>query len=177
MQIQGYRDSTLPKVEDVVKQNWLSRRDKLIRIGLSYDLAHAKGQVEDAAKAKDKKDGDNKDVAAVATAIPSDAAIATTQAPVSMQTADLEPLGGGYDAAADPTTAAPADPPAEKPVDPWNAPLVVGLRVFCYKTTATISVKTIKSENVTVETKGKLDVDDPEKDVVESAEKKKDEKA
>jgi hypothetical protein len=35
MQIAGYRDSTQPKVEDVVKQNWLSRRDKLIRIGIS----------------------------------------------------------------------------------------------------------------------------------------------
>ena len=35
MQIQGFRDPTLPKVEDVVKQNWLSRRDKLIRIGVA----------------------------------------------------------------------------------------------------------------------------------------------
>lgn len=171
MQIQGYRDSTLPKVEDVVKQNWLSRRDKLIRIGLSYDLAHAKGQVQDVSK--DKKDEAGKETAAVAPTV-----VAAAQAPVSMQTADLEPLGGAYDAAADPaTTATPADPPAEKPVDPWNAPLVVGLRVFCHKTTATISVKTVKSENVTVETKGKLDVDDPEKDVVESAEKRKDGKA
>ena len=46
LQISGSRDLSQPKVEDVVKQNWLSRRSKLIQIGLSYDLAHAQGQVE-----------------------------------------------------------------------------------------------------------------------------------
>lgn len=170
MQIQGYRDSTLPKVEDVVKQNWLSRRDKLIRIGLSYDLAHAKGQIEDVDK-KEEKDATTV-TRTVAAATSSDPVVATPQAPVSMQTADLEPLGGGYEAAADPATTAPADPPAEKPVDPWNAPLVVGLRVFCHKATASINVKSIKAEDVTVETKGKLDVDDPEKDVTEKKDAK-----
>lgn len=168
MQIQGYRDSTLPKVEDVVKQNWLSRRDKLIRIGLSYDLAHAKGQIEGA----DKKDAKDTEVVKAAPAEPVPAA---PQAPVSDQTYEHEPLGGGYDAAEEEATAAVAATTAaetpEKPVDPWDAPLVVGLRVFCYKASASISVKTVKDEDVTVETKGKLDVDDPEKDAVAAAEK------
>jgi hypothetical protein len=165
MQIQGYRDSTTPKVEDVVKQNWLSRRDKLIRIGLSYDLAHAKGQIEGA----DEKDG--KGATEAAKAVPSDPVVADPEAPVSGQTYDLEPLGGGYEAAqTDAASTAPAETP-EKPVDPWNAPLVVGLRVFCHKATASISVKTIKSEDVTVATKA-LDVDDPEKDAVAAAEKR-----
>ncbi|TAQ88816.1 hypothetical protein B7494_g2861 [Chlorociboria aeruginascens] len=159
IQIQGYRDSTLPKVEDVVKQNWLSRRDKLIRIGLSYDLAHAKGQIEDA----NKKEWI--DTTAVATTTTLNHPVPTqTQAPISMQTADVEPLGGGHETAQADAISAPADPAAEKPVDPWNAPLVVGLRVFCRNTSASINVKTVKAENVTVETKGKLDVDDPEKD-------------
>jgi hypothetical protein len=140
MQIQGYRDPTLPRVEDVVKQNWLSRRDKLIRIGLSYDLAHAKGQIEDAGKIE------GKDASNFARALPSEAAVTAPDAPVSIQTADLDPLGGGYEAADAPPAPTPADPPAEKPVDPWNAPLVVGLRVFCHKTTASVGVKVVKVE-------------------------------
>jgi hypothetical protein len=108
-----------------------------------------------------KKVGDGKDATAPTVAPPSDPVAAETQASVCMQTANLEPLGGGYDAAADPAPATSADPPAPTPVDPWNAPLVVGLRVFCHKTTATINVMAVKSENVTVKTKGKLDVDDP----------------
>jgi hypothetical protein len=34
----------LPKVEGVVAQNWLARREKLMAIGLSYNVANAKGQ-------------------------------------------------------------------------------------------------------------------------------------
>ncbi|KAH8599322.1 hypothetical protein B0O99DRAFT_504411 [Bisporella sp. PMI_857] len=40
------RSGVLP-VEDVVRNNAKDRRDKLIRIGLSYDLAHAKGQIRE----------------------------------------------------------------------------------------------------------------------------------
>ncbi|KAG0652363.1 Calpain-type cysteine protease DEK1 [Hyphodiscus hymeniophilus] len=167
LQIQGFRDSTLPKVEDVVKQNWLSRRDKLIRIGMSYDLAHAKGQIEDADKKADNLS------AAVAAPISNDPPPTAQQAPITVQSVDSEPLGGGYDAAGDPASIAPADPPVEKPLEPWNAPLVVGLRVFCHNTSAVINVKTVKPD--TVETKGRLDIDDAEKDAVahaESVEKK-----
>ena len=134
---------------------------------MSYDLAHAKGKFENA------KSKDSQPVPAVNTILPSDQAPVVLQAPVSMQTADLEPLGSGYEAVTDPATTAPADSPAEKPAEPWNAPLVVGLRVFCHKTAATINVKTVKAQDVTVETKGKLDVDDPEKDAVVHAEKLK----
>jgi hypothetical protein len=163
MQIQGYRDPTHPKIEDVVKQNWLTRGDKLIRIGLSHDLAHAKGQVEDA-------EMDAKPLEGAKTA-PSEPVPAAPEATVSGQTYEHEPLGGGYEAAqAELAATATADAP-EKPVDPWNAPLVVGLRVYCHKASASINVKTIKAEDVTVETK-KLDVDDPEKDAVMSIEKK-----
>ncbi|KAG0652956.1 hypothetical protein D0Z07_0085 [Hyphodiscus hymeniophilus] len=39
-------DGCLP-VEDVVRNNAKERRDKLLRIGLAYDLAHAKGQLSE----------------------------------------------------------------------------------------------------------------------------------
>lgn len=44
------RRSNCPKVEDVVKQNWLDRREKLISIGTSYDMAHAKAYMMERAK-------------------------------------------------------------------------------------------------------------------------------
>ena len=47
LKISAYRASSAAKVEDVVKSNWLVRREKLLRIGLSYDLAHAKALVEE----------------------------------------------------------------------------------------------------------------------------------
>lgn len=44
-------DSSLP-VETVIRDNCKNRRDKLLRIGLAYDLAHAKGQLEETAGEK-----------------------------------------------------------------------------------------------------------------------------
>ena len=41
------------------------------------------------------------------------------------------------------------------------------LRVLCHKTDASIGVKAVKAEEATVETKGKWDLDDPEKDIAE----------
>ena len=38
------RRNSSDKVEDVVKSNWLDRTDKLLRVGASYDFAHAKGR-------------------------------------------------------------------------------------------------------------------------------------
>lgn len=39
-------------VEDVIRRTCLARRDKLLSIGLSYDLAHAKGQFKESEKEK-----------------------------------------------------------------------------------------------------------------------------
>ena len=172
LQISGYRYPSLPKIEDVVKQNWLSRRDKLLRIGLSYDLAHAKGQNEKTEKknehkvkkekgraAKDEKKTDMETVMAAG-----DAEQATIQpptvgagdAPSSDKLPDIDPV----------PQADPGDGkvPAE---EPWNTACVVGLRVFCHKTIATTRVVRPEKENVTDEAKAELDVDDPEKDAAE----------
>lgn len=52
LKIVGTRNESKPKVEDVVRDNWLERREKLLRTGLSYDLAHAKAQVKELEKDK-----------------------------------------------------------------------------------------------------------------------------
>lgn len=151
MQVSGYRDSSQPKIEDVVKQNWLSRREKLIRVGLSYDLAHAKGWTEE----MDKK-----------------AAAATNASAAGVQTAKQD---AGPDAAPDGNSS--SAPPAAtmnttaETEDSWDAPLVVGLRVFAKGTSASIKVVgppeevAKKDEGVKVKevVMKMLDVDDPEK--------------
>ncbi|KAH8808104.1 hypothetical protein F5884DRAFT_677059 [Xylogone sp. PMI_703] len=45
LKIEAMRDQDLPTVEQMVRDNAKSRRDKLLRIGLAYDLAHAKGKI------------------------------------------------------------------------------------------------------------------------------------
>jgi hypothetical protein len=157
MQIQGYRDSSQPKIEDVVKQNWLSRRDKLIRMGLSYDLAHAKGWTESM---------DNKAAATAAPPAPAPVPATITTDNVVQTVEDETGLGAALDADPAPVTPAAADPPP-KTDDPWNAPLVVGLRVFAQGTSAIIKVVN-EGEGEAATTEGKidgkrLDVDDPEK--------------
>lgn len=69
LKISAYRDDSADKVEDIVRTNWLVRREKLLQIGLSYDLAHAKGQVEEdeEEKKKKKKNMKNKPKAAAET--------------------------------------------------------------------------------------------------------------
>ncbi|MCJ1421172.1 calpain 2, (m II) large subunit [Xylographa parallela] len=178
MQISGYRDSTAPKVEDVVKQNWLSRRDKLLSIGLSYDLAHAKGQIPKSDEKGDKKEevvdvkADKKaDKDTSAQAIAQDPAarnVSTSAAPQSTEMPDGA-SGEAYGVDADPAPApAPADPAATTPVDsPWDAMCVVGLRVFHQKQAATIRVVRPEPETPAAVTKSKLDIDDPEKDAAE----------
>lgn len=209
LQIEAFRYPELPKIEDVVKQNWLSRRDKLICIGLSYDLAHAKGKIEEdgTPKKDEKKDEKVEEVPATAAKVPEpsatgsstaessaakpdtakDGAIetSTTKAETADSNAAPKPTahtndgadldeGVGAEANAPPPPPAPAsiapadddddDEDAEGADAPWNAPLVVSLRVFCHKTSATIKVVRKKAEEVTAETKPELDVDDPEKD-------------
>jgi hypothetical protein len=179
MQIVGSRDPTLPKVEDVVKQNWLSRRDKLIRIGFSYDLAHAKGQI-DTTDQRGGKDVTEVETATAVEAVPAAAPTSTLSSlPVLAPLPSLAPLGMSFgededvQAGASDDTSPDSEPAQDKtPDDPWNAPVVVGLRVFCQNTVASVSVVRTEPEDVTAETKGKLDVDDPEKDAAEKEEPK-----
>ena len=47
VKITAIRDHSSLPVETVIRDNCKNRRDKLLRIGLAYDLAHAKGQLEE----------------------------------------------------------------------------------------------------------------------------------
>ena len=219
LQISSWRNSSLPKIEDVVKQNWIWRREKLIRIGLSYDLAHAKGQIEEEEKkvddsttapsekaeaskvpkpseaAKLLKDTElpKESKSANDTGSAKDAPVVSSQLPVG--TSDDGSTGSAPNATPPSTTVAddvPTDqtlndadpgpkpdvgespveneePPAE---EPWNATCVVGLRVFCQETAATIRVVRPDAEGATTDTKTKLDIDDPEKDAAGKGDKK-----
>ena len=52
MKITAYRYSGLDSTEEAVTRLASTRREKLVQIGLSYDLAHAKGRVVDTEKEK-----------------------------------------------------------------------------------------------------------------------------
>lgn len=52
LKIEAERDTTALAVEQVVRDNCRKRRDKLLRIGLAYDLAHAKGKTSETAEEK-----------------------------------------------------------------------------------------------------------------------------
>lgn len=52
VKITAIRDHSSLPVETVIRDNCKNRRDKLLRIGLAYDLAHAKGQLEETAGEK-----------------------------------------------------------------------------------------------------------------------------
>jgi chemotaxis protein histidine kinase CheA len=52
VKIDAKRDDRIKSVESVVKANARSRREKLIRIGLAYDLAHSKGKIVESAEDK-----------------------------------------------------------------------------------------------------------------------------
>ena len=163
LQISGFRDANKPKIEDVVKQNWLSRREKLLRIGLSYDLAHAKGQMErsetaGAKAAKESRKASGKDATA---AIPQRPTVAGNDAYRASIPIDADPTPQPFL-----NSAIPVDGEAAVGGS-WNAACVVGLRVFCHETVATIRVVWPDAEDVTGDAKMRLDVDDPEKDAVD----------
>ncbi|TAQ87822.1 hypothetical protein B7494_g3844 [Chlorociboria aeruginascens] len=55
MRIEAVKNKDGATVEQVVRNNAKDRRDKLLRIGLAYDLAHAKGQINADEEKKAKK--------------------------------------------------------------------------------------------------------------------------
>src|SRR5438034_859356 len=43
LKIKAERDRKLPSIQEVIRKKCQAKQDKLLRIGLSYDLAHSKG--------------------------------------------------------------------------------------------------------------------------------------
>jgi hypothetical protein len=181
LKLSAVRDSTVSKAEDVIKTNWLNRREKLLKIGLSYDLAHAKGQlpevekVEEETQASEKKDVATtpEDDIAPSEAKPTSEELPLRPAQASSEAPRPQTFGDAYatsevgsyaDADADKDKVV-EDPPKEddKPKDdPWGAVCVVGLRVYCKEADATVEIVRPKKEEVK---KPELDVDDPAKDL------------
>lgn len=52
MKISAKRNTERPTVEEIIRDNCKAKQDKLIQIGLSYDLAHAKGQAKESESEK-----------------------------------------------------------------------------------------------------------------------------
>lgn len=64
MQVKATKEDGAFPVEEVVRKNAKNKRDKLLRIGLAYDLAHAKGhfnETEEEKKAKKLKEDKKKE--------------------------------------------------------------------------------------------------------------------
>ncbi|MCJ1286940.1 calpain 2, (m II) large subunit [Xylographa opegraphella] len=184
LQITGTRYSILPKIKDVVKRNWLSDRAKLLSIGLSYDLAHAKAQMPTSEPKDDKDTAGDAEAAKTADMDTSSEAhpqsptttdVSSNAAPQPIERRDGA-IGDHRDGAADPSPA-PADPspaPAKDqphtatPADnPWDARCVVGLRVYHQKQAATIRAIRQKPQAQAAVAKTKLDTDDPQKNAAE----------
>ena len=55
MKITAQRYSDLPTPEQTIRDNCRSRQEKLVRIGLAYDLAHARGQIRETEQEKEEK--------------------------------------------------------------------------------------------------------------------------
>jgi hypothetical protein len=186
LKITAFRNDDAAKVEDVVKDNWLDRRDKLLQVGQAYDLAHAKAQVVDAEE-KPKEPVPEINGAPTTTETATIEATVTdpaTAAPDRTAQASDPAYGRGGALYGDDDTPAPVpdqdtdDKPADKneedkPDAPWSAVAVVGLRVYCRDEGATIKIVRPKPPVVA---EAKLDVDDPARDAAKGAETKDKEK-
>lgn len=56
VRIDAQRNDGLMPVEDVVRANAKDRREKLLRIGLAYDVAHSKGKIVETAQEKEARE-------------------------------------------------------------------------------------------------------------------------
>lgn len=61
LKVNATRDMDILPIEEVVRNNARERRDKLVAVGMSYDLAHSKGQVVETPEEKQaKKDAEKR---------------------------------------------------------------------------------------------------------------------
>ncbi|RAL60744.1 hypothetical protein DID88_009849 [Monilinia fructigena] len=115
LQITGHRDATLPKIEDVVQQNWLARRQKLIQIALKHDMAHAKGMLHHEPSNQQPRSPINHTTSHILTPPATPRIAPATLRHRSKNESD--------------TTEAP-----------WNTSCVVGLKIYTYQSIAAIGV-------------------------------------
>ena len=146
LKVSAIRDNDEEKIEDVIKSNWLERRAKLLRIGLSHDLAHAMAQHE----GNEEK---GKAMQAISPQIREEALQANSQTngehPVPAMALDPileerkqagierpEPRGRSREKDGSKQKKDKRDVSEE----PWDATCVVGLRVYTLDSDATIEI-------------------------------------
>ena len=180
----GKRDSSKLRVEDAIQQHWNERRNKLLQVGLSYDLAHAKVpfiEVEEDEeddtdlnlddridiRRRNSRDVDSDD-GSDHKRRPTDpnppplhevAPVPTDCAPLGTRERRHRSLRRGFSPVR--RTISPAE-------DQWNAVCVVGLRVYSKDQNANITV--VPKAQVTEKKQIFLDVDHPEKDATKDTE-------
>ena len=140
LKVSAIRNKEADKVEDVVKSNWLGRREKLLRIGLSYHLAHAKAQFDDA---KEKLvEGSQSSWPQVVKRV-----LGNDDDPKYEEKKDQTESQGRSN---DTTNPQKETPSKHEPLEePWNATCVVGLRVYTKVSHATIKVAGSKKDRGT----------------------------
>lgn len=185
LKIKAIRNDDAAKVEDVVKDNWLDRRDKLLQVGRAYDLAHAKAQVVDAEEKPNEPAPETNAAPATTEAATVETTVTDPATTADGAAQEFDPADGRRAAFyGDDDTPAPgpaqvtddktADKKEEdKPDAPWSAVAVVGLRVYCKDEGATIKIVRPKPPVVA---EAKLDVDDPARDAAKGADVKDKEK-
>lgn len=114
-------------VEEVIRQNAKTNKSKLARIGMAYDIAHSKGRREVAkAQAKTKKY-----TKALGSKDPESHGTVPYPHLKPLSDPHLKPLSEEPNRQADSARGEATDKePDEFERDPWNAVVVVGLRVF-----------------------------------------------
>lgn len=60
VKVTAFRYGKILPIEEVIRNNARSRRDKLLRLGLAYDLAHGKGKFVESAEEKDARESQEK---------------------------------------------------------------------------------------------------------------------
>ena len=189
LKISALRNRDADKVEDVVRTNWLARREKLLEIGLSYDLAHAKGQFvgneeekksEPTAKTEvDIEPGSDATNSAVKAAPPDNLSPGTGDTEAAPEKHDngpekhenepekhdKDPEKPNKEPEKEKAETNPDEIPDKPAEDPWGAVCVVGLRVYCRGADATVEI--VRSTKPVTE-KPKLDIDDPARDATKS---------
>lgn len=183
LKITAHRDDTVPKLEDVVKDKWLTDRNKLLKAGLSHGLAHAKAHV---VKEEEKPKEPLTETSATLSTVENDKREATMPEISVMEPGKIsstqELIGDKGVASIEAMGYAPVSRSGhahddldvqgkreEKTDVPWCAVAVVGLRVYCKDEDATIKIVTPK---LPVVAGAKLDLDDPARDASEGVDVK-----
>ena len=117
------RRTDAPKVEDVIKSNWLERPEKLLRVGASYDFAHAKGRPLE----EEQPEADKSEVETTGNSQTTAAAPAPTNAEATPATQDVtqvpQPVAADTASATAESQAKPSESQADLTPSTSNGPV------------------------------------------------------